>query len=46
MAALAYFYLSNASTLSVTFGRDVLSKSEMRQRIEHIVDLVITGLRP
>ena len=46
IAALAYFYLSNASTLSVTFGRDVLSKSEMKQRIEHIVDLVITGLRP
>jgi AcrR family transcriptional regulator len=46
IAALAYFYLSNAFTLSVTFGRDVLSKPEMRQRIEHIVELVIAGLRP
>ena len=46
IAALAYFYLSNASTLSVTFGRDVLAKPEMKQRIEHIVELVITGLRP
>lgn len=46
IAALAYFYLSNASTLSVTFGRDVLSKSEMKQRIEHIVELVTAGLRP
>lgn len=45
IAALAYFYLSNAHTLSVTFGRDLLSKAEMRQRIEHVVDLVITGLR-
>ncbi|HEX8663473.1 MAG TPA: TetR/AcrR family transcriptional regulator [Beijerinckiaceae bacterium] len=46
IAALAYFYLSNASTLSVTFGRDVLSKGEMKQRIEHIVELVTAGLRP
>jgi AcrR family transcriptional regulator len=46
IAALAYFYLSNASTLSVTFGRDVLSKPEMKRRIEHIVELVIAGLRP
>jgi AcrR family transcriptional regulator len=45
IAALAYFYLSNAHTLSVTFGRDVLSKREMKQRIEHIVELVIAGLR-
>jgi hypothetical protein len=30
----------------VTFGRDVLAKPEMKQRIEHIVELVITGLRP
>jgi AcrR family transcriptional regulator len=45
IAALAYFYLSNASTLSVTFGRDVLSKPEMKKRIEHIVELVIAGLR-
>jgi AcrR family transcriptional regulator len=46
IAALAYFYLSNAATLSVTFGRDVLSKAEMKQRIEHIVELVTAGLRP
>ncbi|MDF3061522.1 MAG: TetR family transcriptional regulator [Microvirga sp.] len=46
IAALAYFYLSNAFTLSVTFGRDVLSKPEMKRRIEHIVELVVTGLRP
>jgi AcrR family transcriptional regulator len=46
IAALAYFYLSNASTLSVTFGRDVLSKPEMKQRIEHVVELVVAGLRP
>jgi AcrR family transcriptional regulator len=45
IAALAYFYLSNASTLSVTFGRDVLSKPEMKQRIEHVVELVVAGLR-
>lgn len=45
IAALAYFYLSNASTLSVTFGRDVLSKREMKVRIEHIVDLVLGGVR-
>jgi AcrR family transcriptional regulator len=46
IAALAYFYLSNAATLSVTFGRDVLSKPEMSKRIEHIVALVTAGLRP
>jgi AcrR family transcriptional regulator len=46
IAALAYFYLSNASTLSVTFGRDVLSRPEMKRRLEHVVELVIAGLRP
>ncbi len=45
MAGLAYFYLSNASTLSVTFGRDLLSKAEMRRRLDHIVELVRAGVR-
>lgn len=46
IAALGYFYLSNAYTLSVTFGRDMLAKTEMKQRVEHVVELVLAGLRP
>ena len=45
IAALAYFYLSNAATLSVTFGRDLLGRAQMRERLEHIVALVLAGLR-
>jgi AcrR family transcriptional regulator len=45
IAALAYFYLSNGATLSVTFGRDLLGRTQMKQRIEHIVELVVAGVR-
>jgi AcrR family transcriptional regulator len=45
VASLAYFYLSNASTLTVTFGRDVLAPEEMRARIDHIVELLLNGVR-
>ncbi|HVL72923.1 MAG TPA: TetR/AcrR family transcriptional regulator [Beijerinckiaceae bacterium] len=46
IAALSFFYLSNASTLSVTFGRDLLAPEQMRERVDHIVGLVLSGVRP
>jgi len=45
IASLAYFYLSNASTLTVTFDRDLLAPAAMRERIDHVVDLLLNGVR-
>src|ERR1700749_3924093 len=44
IAALAFFYLSNSATLSVIFGRDLLSKEARDERLEHIVGLVLAAL--
>lgn len=45
IASLAYFYLSNASTLAVTFDRDLLAPRRMRERIDHVVELLLNGVR-
>jgi AcrR family transcriptional regulator len=45
IAGLCYFYLSNVHTLSVAFGRDLSSPHVMRERIDHVVDFVIAGIR-
>lgn len=45
IASLAYFYLSNASTLTVTFDRDLLDPGAMRERIDHVVELLLNGVR-
>ena len=45
IASLAYFYLSNASTLTVTFDRDLLAPRAMRDRIDHVVELLLNGVR-
>ncbi|WP_064737353.1 TetR/AcrR family transcriptional regulator [Bradyrhizobium sp. Ai1a-2] len=44
IAALAFFYLSNSATLSVIFGRDLLSKDARDERLEHMIALVLAAL--
>jgi AcrR family transcriptional regulator len=44
IAALSFFYLGNASTLSVIFGRDLLAKEARDERLAHMVALVLAAL--
>src|SRR6202008_3810159 len=44
IAALTFFYLSNSATLSVIFGRDLLSRDAKDERLEHMVALVLAAL--
>ncbi|WP_198026636.1 TetR/AcrR family transcriptional regulator [Bradyrhizobium sp. ARR65] len=44
IAALAFFYLSNSATLSVIFGRDLLSQQAKQERLDHMVGLVLAAL--
>src|ERR1700750_2445239 len=44
IAALCFFYLSNSSTLSVIFGRDLLAKEAKDERLAHMVALVLAAL--
>jgi len=44
IAALGFFYLSNSATLSVIFGRDLLSKPARDERLAHMVSLVLGAL--
>ena len=46
IAALCFFYLSNAATLSVIFGRDLLAKEAKDERLAHMVALVSALLLP
>jgi AcrR family transcriptional regulator len=46
IAALSYFYLSNAYTLSTIFGRDLCAPKAKDERIAHVVDLVCGALAP
>jgi hypothetical protein len=46
IAALGYFYLSNAYTLSTIFGRDLTAPKAKEERIAHVVDLVLGALAP
>ncbi len=45
IAGLCYFYLSNVYTLTVAFGRDLRSPAAMKERIDHVVDFVLAGVR-
>ena len=45
IAALSYFYFSNAATLSAAFGRDLASADEFKTRRAHAVDLILTYVR-
>jgi AcrR family transcriptional regulator len=44
IAALGFFYLSNSATLSVIFGRDLLSREAKDERLAHMVGLVLAAL--
>ena len=44
IAALSFFYLSNSATLSVIFGRDLLTKEAKDERLDHMVGLVLAAL--
>jgi AcrR family transcriptional regulator len=44
IAALSFFYLSNCATLSVIFGRDLLSADAKAERLAHMVGLVLAAL--
>jgi AcrR family transcriptional regulator len=46
IAGLAYFYHSNSQTLSVIFGRNLLTPSARAKRLAHMIDLVLAALRP
>lgn len=44
IAALGYFYLSNHWTLSVIFGRDLMTSAAWRRRKRHNADTVLRAL--
>lgn len=46
IAALSYFYLSNRHTLSAIFGKDLMSRTALRQRREHVKAVIQGYLRP
>lgn len=45
IAGLAYFYVGNNATLSVIFGRDLLTPDARTARLAHMQELVLAGLR-
>ena len=46
MAALGFFYLSNRWTLSTIFRRDLQAKEEIDSWGQHMVDVILSYLRP
>lgn len=46
IASLAHFYQSNSGTLSVTFGRNLLTPTARPKRLAHMTDFVLAALRP
>ena len=44
IAALGYFYISNIRTLSVIFASDLASQTGMKQREDHVIDVVMSYL--
>ncbi len=45
IAALGYFYCSNIRSLSVIFASDLASPAGMKQREEHVIEVVMSYLR-
>ncbi len=45
LAALSYFFFSNAPTLSTAFGRDLMSPSELKDRRAHAVEVILDYVR-
>ncbi|MFZ2738170.1 MAG: TetR/AcrR family transcriptional regulator [Burkholderiaceae bacterium] len=44
IAGMSYFYLSNQYTLSATFGRSLLSPRAKKERLAHMIDVVLSFL--
>ena len=44
IAALGYFYISNIRTLSVIFASDLATPAGMKQREQHVIDVVMSYL--
>ncbi|MSQ57657.1 MAG: TetR/AcrR family transcriptional regulator [Limnohabitans sp.] len=45
IAGLSSFYLSNQYTLSVIFGRDLMTPKSRAQRLKHMTDVVLSFLK-
>jgi len=45
IAALGYFFFSNAPTLSTIFERDLLAPAELKTRHDHMVTMILRGLQ-
>jgi hypothetical protein len=45
LAALSYFFFSNAATLSTAFGRELMGPSELRDRRAHVVEVILDYVR-
>jgi len=46
IAGLCYFYQSNSATLSIVFGRDLLSRGAKARRLAHMTVFLLAALRP
>lgn len=46
IAGISYFYFSNRHTLSAIFNRHLEAPGALRQRRQHVVDLILGYLRP
>ena len=46
IAALGYFYFSNARTLSAIFGRDLTKRQHIAARRRHVIEFVSAAIRP
>jgi AcrR family transcriptional regulator len=44
IASLSYFYLSNQHTLSAIFGRSLMSPRARRERLDHMIEVVLSYL--
>jgi TetR/AcrR family transcriptional regulator len=45
IAGMTFFYFANGSTMSAIFGRDLTRREAIASYREHIVALVLNGLR-
>ena len=45
LAAVSYFFFSNAATLSTAFGRELMSPSELKGRRAHAVEVILGYVR-
>jgi AcrR family transcriptional regulator len=45
IAGIAYFYVSNKSTLGIIFDRDLMAKEARASRLAHMTDLIVSALR-